>query len=392
MAMSQHTMTGYRSAAILALGADQERVVAALVEPVEGIYRLIDWTILPTAPLHDPHHKLADRLVQASQQLGKRVGRPLWRRDGRGPYLHDPEPALGLALDQVVAVADPLPPLRVWVAGVSVGESLAAAQEALTGAFCQPVALYRMTAHEDDFRLALDLADSAADVVVVTGGYDRSERAAQDPVLLLCERIGRAVRQLHPERRPLLCFAGNRYAASAALEIWREIPEVEAEAVLNVAPRADQILSSSLAITLSQLYWKRSQSHPSIQQINRWISSPAVLRSLHWSFAQAVRMWREVNNLPDLHALYCGPQQWMHVWASAGGVGVRVRFANPGNRLPSLAQWPPLQLVSGPWPEELWPRHNPHWWDPRSLLPVVANVGQILPDAALQVMARDLFK
>jgi hypothetical protein len=390
--VTQRIMAGSRSAAVLALGADQERVVAALVEPVEGVYRLIDWTILPYAPLHGPRYSLPDRMVQACRQLGQRVGRPLWRKDGRGPYLQDAEPALGLALDQVVMVADPLPPLRVWLAGLSTGESLAAAQEALAGAYCEPVALYRLAAHEDDARLALDLADSAADVVVVTGGYDRSERPARDPVLLLCERIGRALRQLHPDQRPLLCFAGNRWAAQAALEIWKQIPDVDAEALLNVAPAPGRIHATSLAITLSQYYWKQTKSVQALRQVNPWITSPAVLRSLHWSFAQAVRVWREIYNLPDLHALYCGPRQWMHVWATAEGVGVHVRFTPPGSRPPALEVWPPLQLVSGPWPEALWPRPDSHWWEPLGLLPVVANIGQVLPDAALQVMARDLLK
>jgi hypothetical protein len=379
---------GDHARSILALGGDLEQAVALLIEPVEGVYRLAGWEVLPLT-IGEEHCTLPERLIHACQKLGRQLGHTLWDTVAQLPALADPEPALGLAVGNVVAVADPLPPLRAWVAGLSAGESLAAAQEAITAAPCEPIALYRMGPEEDPLALAAELANAQPDVIIVTGGYDRADEAARLPVLALCELVAAAVRRLHREQRPTLCFAGNRWAATPALELWRQIPGIEAHAVLNVLPELGKVQISSLAATLSQWYWARCKADSTVQQIARWITPPAVLRSQPWSFAQSVRLWREIHNLPHLHALYCGYRQWMHVWAAADEVGVRVRFTAPQSRPAALDLWPPLRLVSGPWPD-LWPRPDRSWQEPDRILPVAAAIGQIHAEAALHLLLYDL--
>jgi hypothetical protein len=380
---------GDRATSILALGGDQDQAIVLLIEPVEGIYRLVGWHLLPLTVNEETRYTLLEGLTQACQQLGRQLGHTLWDAARGTPALADPEPALGLALGHVVAVADPLPPLRAWIAGLSVGESLAAAQEAITAAPCEPVALYRMGPEEDPLALAAELANANPDVLIVTGGYDQADEAARLPVLALCELVAIAVRRLPPNQRPRLCFAGNRWAAAAAMDLWRQIPEIEAQAVLNVLPELGKMQTSSLAVTLSQWYWSRCKAAPALQQMASWITSPAVLRSQQWSFAQAVRLWREIHNLPHLHALYCGHHHWMHVWSTEEEVGVRVRFVVPQTRPAPLDRWPPLRLVSGPWPD-LWPRPELSWQEPQRLLPVAAAIGQINAEAALHVLMYDL--
>lgn len=385
------SMTGDRATSILALGGDLDQAVAMLIEPVDGVYRLVGWAQLPLSINGEAHYSLPERLIQACQQLGRQLGHTLWDAAAGTPALADPEPALGLALGHVTAVADPLPPLRVWIAGLSAGESLAAAQEAITAAPCEPVALYRLGPEEDPLALSAQVANARPDVFIVTGGYDRADEAARQPVLALCNLAAAAVRRLPREQRPALCFAGNRWAAASALELWRQIPGVEAQAVLNVLPELGKIQASSLAATLSQWYWARCKASPTLQPLAKWITAPAVLRSQQWSFAQAVRLWREIHNLPHLHALYCGHRHWMHVWAAADEVGVRVRFVAPQTRPAPLDLWPPLRLVSGPWPD-LWPRSERCWHEALGILPVAAAIGQIHAEAALHVLLYDLLR
>jgi hypothetical protein len=291
----------------------------------------------------------------------------------------------------VVATADPLPPLRIWIAGLSAGESLAAAQDAITAAPCEAIALYCRGGEEDPVELSIELAEASPDVIVVVGGYDQPDALARQPVLALCQLIALAVRRLHPSRRPMLCFAGNRWAAAAALDLWRQMPDVESQSVLNVLPALGVSHGSALAVAISQYYWARCKADDSLQEISSWLTQPAVLRSYHWGFAQAVRMWRETHQLPHLHALYCGRDRWMHVWAADDEIGVRVYFSQPKRRPAALDRWPPLRLVSGMWPE-LWTRPSRSWCEPLGLMPVAASIGQIDAEAALQVLMYDLIE
>lgn len=390
--MSERALVaGDRTTSILALGGDREQAIVLLIEPVEGVYRLAGWDRLPLAIGEETRYTLPDRLIQTCQQLGRQLGHTLWDVARDRPVLDDPEPALGLAVGHVVAVADPLPPLRIWIAGLSAGESLAAAQEAITAAPCEPIALYRMGPDDDPLALAAELTNARPDVLIIAGGYDRADEAARLPVLALCELVSMAVRRLPQDQRPMLCFAGNRWAAAAALDLWRQIPGVEVQAVLNVLPDLGKMQTSSLAVALSQWYWLRCKADAALQQMAAWITYPAVLRSQQWSFAQAVRLWREIHNLPHLHALYCGHSHWMHVWSTADEVGVRVRFVAPQTRPAPLDLWPPLRLVSGPWPD-FWPRPELSWQEPQRLLPVAAAIGQINAEAALHVLMYDLLE
>ena len=379
---------------ILALQVDRTNAHAALIEPVNGVHRLIAWE---SASL-SPEDGVAPPAVLSgiARLLGARLGRPLWDESLDTPLLSSPDPALGLHLGQVVAAVDPLPPLRVWIGGLTGHESLAAAQSALDATICRTVAVYRFGMGGDPARLAADLTDARPDLAVVVGGYDRP--GATGPVLELCEEVAQALAALPAGHRPAVYFAGNRWAASAVLDRWSRLSGgLSADAVENVAPAPGVHRATALAVAVSRLYWRRCQSTPAVQSIRRWITPPSEVRSTSSSFAQAVRLWRQVHNLPALHGLLCAAPLWIHVCAEEGRDGVRLRFVQPDTRPANLAGWPPLRLVSGEWPTHLWPRspgqRGPsHWWDPTGLLPTVANVGQIDPLIAYQVLAQDLLR
>lgn len=391
--MSEKLQPGHASS-ILALQVDSANAHAALIEPVNGIHRLIAWE---SAGL-SPEDGVAPPAVLSAiaQLLGARLGRPLWDEGRDTPRLSSPDPALGLHLGQVVAAVDPLPPLRVWISGLTGHESLAAAQSALDATICRAVAVYRFGIGGDPARLAAELSDARPDLAVVVGGYDKPGEAAARPVLEMCEEVAQALTALPSGHRPAVYFAGNRWAAPAVLDRWSRLPGgLSADAVENVAPAPGLRRSTSLAVAASRLYWRRCQATPAVQSIRRWITPPTEVRSTSWSFAQAVRLWRQVHNLPALHGLFCAGPLWIHVCAEEGRDGVRLRFVPPNTRPATLSGWPPLRLVSGDWPIHLWPRPSgqrwpSHWWDPTGLVPTVANLGQIDPLIAYQVLARDL--
>ena len=386
--MSEKPLPGH-SSSILALHVDRANAHAALIEPVSGTHRLIAWE---SASL-SPEDGVAPPAVLSAMArlLGARLDRPLWDDALDTPRLASADPALGLHLGQVVAVVDPLPPLRVWIGGLTGNESLAAAQSALDSTICRTVAVYRFGIGGDPARLAAELTDARPNLAVVVGGYDRSGAAAARPVLEMCEEVAQALTTLPSDNRPALYFAGNHWAAPAVLDRWSRLPGgLSADAVENVAPAPGVQRATALAVAASRLYWRRCQSTPAVQSIRRWITPPAEVRSTSWSFAQAVRLWRQVHNLPALHGLFCAAPLWIHVCAEEGRDGVRLRFVQPDTRPANLAGWPPLRLVSGPWPDRLWPRPRGHWWDPTSLVPTVANVGQIDPLIAYQILTQDL--
>jgi hypothetical protein len=57
-----------------------------------------------------------------------------------------------------------------------------------------------------------------------------------------------------------------------------------------------------------------------------------------------------------------------------------------------LDGWPPLQLVSGEWPAAFWPQPEIFWLDRSGMAPFVAAVGQMAPQAMLQVLRTDLLR
>jgi len=390
--VSEHPLPNIQSTSILALRATPASASAGLIEPVAGSYRLIAWE---SAALADGKNgpSLLGALEGVTQTLGERLGRSLWDESQNHPRMNTPYPALQLALGQVVAAVDPLPPLRVWIGGLTGHESLAAAQSALASTVCRTVAVYRFGMGGGPARLAADLTDIRPDLAVVVGGYDQPAQSARAAVLELCSELAQAVNALPAGSRPAVYFAGNRWAASDALALWSGLPGgLAADAVENAGPAPGVYRATSLSVAASRLYWRRCRATPAIQGISRWITAPSEVRSISWSFAQAVRLWRQVHSLPALHGLLCDGPLWIHVCALEGEDGVRLRFVPAGTRPAALNDWPPLRLVSGAWPERLWPRRPGHWWDAAGLTSLVANVGQIDPLIAYQVLTYDLLR
>ena len=438
---------------ILALAAEPQRAVAVLIEPVEEICRMVGWQTIEMSERAGPD-ECKTALVRAIRRLEGQFNISLWDRERNRPRLHSSGPAISDSVGQAFAVADLQPPLRVWMAGLSGGGSLAAGEAALAGALCNPVATYLPGPHQSAGALTKELQALRPDVILIVGGHEQivcaeptpslrradttdfalsgrhhrplseaqtplarrkqatwrsANSRSQEQVLALSRLVIEAAVELPAEDRPLFCFAGNSQAADTALASWRQRTGGGAAAAAdNVFNATDSGSVSALHNVLERLHWQRSLDIPAMQEIAGWLDHSVELSSTQWAFAQAVRLWRRRHRLPTLHGLYVAADRWLHVWAwempDGESEGLRTYCVRPGDCPDVLADWPPVRLVSGDWPAE-WPRplqpppvlipQRPralpaYWWDPLGLVPVVAGVGRNAPDAVLQVLTADI--
>ena len=405
---SAASLADFAPQSILALAAEPQRAAAVLIEPVEEIFRMVGWQTVELPAQVSPDECTA-ALVQAVNRLEKQFSISLWDADQDRPRLHESNPVFVEGVGQAIAVADLLPPLRVWMAGLSGGGSLAAGEAALAGALCSPVATYLPGPHQSASALARELQVLRPDVILIVGGYEQIGRHSQEQVLALSHHVIEAAVQLPEDDRPLFCFAGNSQSANAALARWQEWGDgAAAEVADNVLFAAGSNSDTALHNVLERYHWQRSLHMPAMRRIAGWVDHPFLLSSTQWAFAQAVRIWMRRHQLPALHGLYAGADRWLHVWAwemaDQEDTGLRVSCVLPGERPEILADWPPLRLVSGDWPPQ-WPRPSQppaaagperaaatpaYWWDPLGLVPAVTGVGQASPEAALQVLAADI--
>lgn len=408
LGQSAASLADFAPQSILALAAEPQRAVAALIEPVEKIYRMVGWQTIDLPAQAGPDECTA-ALVQAVNRLESQFNISLWHEEQDRPRLHASSPALVDGVGQATAVADLLPPLRVWMAGLSGGGSLAAGEAALAGALCNPIATYLPGPYHSATALAEELQALRPDVILIVGGYEQIGRHSQEQVLALSRHVIEAAARLPGQDRPLFCFAGNSQSASAALASWQEWSDGgEGMVADNVLTAADSSSDTALHKVLERYHWQRSLNMPAMRKISEWVDHPVALSSTQWAFAQAVRLWMRRQQLPVLHGLYAAADRWLHVWAWEMGAqentGLRVSCVHPGERPEFLAAWPPLRLVSGDWPAQ-WPRPSQppaaagsgqaavvptHWWDPLGLVPIVAGVGPSAPEAALQVLSADI--
>lgn len=380
---------------LLSMGIEQNRINGCLLEWIGGGYRLAGWigasdhavTTEDEGTEDEPVRLL--RLVQlACEHLGVDLGRQLWDGVEGQPLLHSTKPLICPPLAQVFCLASPLPRLRVGVACLT-GRHLDPVMEAIHSSPSQVVAVYQMQAGSRPAQVAADLVRNRTQVVVVTGGYDSAGPGQTTGVGDLYQLMVQVQGLMDKRQEPLLIYAGNRWEAPESLP-----SPLERIVVDNVLPQPALVRLAPLARSLHKAYWDRCRRSPEISRLTQWTASATPIEGMDWGFTQLVRLWMEYQQLASLHGLYCGSGWWLHVWIrrTPGGADLQMRFTQPGQRPPGLEGWPPLQLVSGEWPTQLWPKPIPSWHDPLGLAPLVAAIGQMNPVAALQVLVQDIMR
>jgi len=386
--VTQEAVATANSGTLLALGVTLEQTTACLVENVAGIHRLVGWATMQ----REPGASLAQQGAAVANRLGGQLGRVLWDETTNAPWLESPDGVAYPPVDQVVAAISPRRRLRVWLVGLTVGGSLAAARRALGSAPLQLVGVTTLTPDLSVSHLASQWGDTQPEALVITGGYDDPQQAMHPWLLQLCRYVGQALMRLAPAQRPAVFYAGNRWAAAAVEALIHPDGGASMTLLANVLPQPGQPYGPEVTSALSQLYWRLCQRLPGYAPLSRWVTPPGQIVNLESCFARLVQIWMSYYQLPVLHGLYCTPHWWLHVWASSAHGSVQLRFVNPQARPAELAQWPPLQLVSGAWPLELWPPGGQVWWDRTGLAPLVTALGQVAPLAMLQVLESDLLE
>lgn len=382
--------TGISAAAgsILAVGVELSAVRACLLEEVGGVYRVAAWHTLPRRK----EASLAAIALDLCTQMGERLGRRLIDETGAAPLASSDDPVRFPPLQHVAVAASPRPHVRVWIAGLSMTQSMAAAYAALCGSPAHVIGYTVLGADLNTTALTDALVTTAPDLLVITGGFDDPDPLTHPALVDLSRLIGQALARLAPAQRPAVIYAGNRWAAPHAAEAVQASGGGAVESVANVQPAPGVVHKTALARACNFHYWRLSRRTSGFREISRWVTPPGHITSLESAFAQLVQAWMELHGLPELHGLYCAPAWWLHVWAGRGQPGLTLHYIEPQTRPAALAGWPPLQLVSGEWPAIFWPQPEIFWLDRSGMAPLLAPVGQMAPRAMLQVLRTDLLR
>jgi hypothetical protein len=373
---------------ILALGIELSAVRACLLEDVGGVYRVAAWHALPRRK----EASLTAIGLDLGQQMGDRLARSLIDDADAAPRVTSDDIVRVPPLQHIAIAASPRPHVRVWIAGLSLTQSMAAAYAALTGSPAHVIGYTVLGADLNATALTDALVTTAPDLLVIVGGFDDADPATHQALVELSRLLGQALARLAPAQRPAVVYAGNRWAAPHVAEAVQSSGGGAVEAVANVQPAPDTVHKTALARACTFHYWRLSRRTAGFREISRWVTPPGHITSLESAFAQLVQAWMELHDLPALHALYCAPAWWLHVWAQRGQPGLNMHYSEPQTRPPALDGWPPLQLVSGEWPAAFWPQPEIFWLDRSGMAPFVAAVGQMAPQAMLQVLRTDLLR
>ena len=387
---------------LVALGVTLDETRACLLENISGGYRMAGWMTLQRTP----GASLAHQGASICRALGDQLQRALWDEDNNRPFLQSPDPLVFPPIEHFSIAVSPRPRMRIWLVGLS-NESLSIARRALASAPLQLSGVTHLTTSLTAGMLATQLSDHQPEALIIVGGYDDPREERQLWIRLLCRLVGQAMERLSPGVRPTIFYAGNRWMATAADTLLRPAEgPLTIYTLNNILPYPGHPIITELPVALSQLYWRLCQRMPGFAQLSRWVTAPGHVANLEACFAQLVQIWMDYHRLPRLHGLYCTPHWWLHVWAEEqparsnsweqsawnGNTGVQLRFVKPDSRPPEFDKWPPVQLVSGKWPMQLWPPSHIAWWDRAALAPLITAVGQVAPQAMIQILEQDIIE
>ena len=373
---------------ILAIGVELNTIRACLLEQVGGVYRLAAWQALPRRN----ESSLTTTSIDLCRRLGEGIDRTLTDESALMPLIVSDDNVRRPPLEHVTVAASPRPHVRVWIAGLSLTQSMDAARDALTGCPAHIIGYTVLAADVSATSLSDTMTVTVPDLVVLVGGFDDPDSVTHQSLVELGRLIGQVLARLAPAQRPTVIYAGNRWAAPHVAEAVQAAGGGTVEAVANVQPAPGLIHKAALAQACNFHYWRLSRRMAGFRDLSRWVTPPGHIVSQEASFAQLVQAWMEIHGMAELHALYCAPAWWLHVWAGRSQFGLNLRYVEPQTRPMELNGWPTLQLVSGEWPDALWPRPELYWWDRSAMAPFVGAVGQIAPQAMLQVMHIDLLR
>ncbi len=160
-------------------------------------------------------------------------------------------------------------------------------------------------------------------------------------------------------------------------------------AVPNVMPTPNVIRQDALGHTLEEYYWRLCRKVDGFALLERWHTSPSPITTPESNFMRLVQTWMALHNLPALHGLYCA-ERWLHVWATEDQPALAVVYTDPDPTQARPPGWPPVQMISGAWPDRSPLPRTVRWWDHQGLAPIVAALGPSAPAAVYAALRQDL--
>lgn len=370
---------------LLALGIDALTARACLLENIHGIYRLAAWSVYE----RQGERHLGDLVAQVCHRLGRSLGRVLWDEEAHLPLLRSDDPVRYPPIEQLTMALSPRPPLRVWPAGLTDTYSVSAVRRAVAAGAAEIAGTTHLTIDGSSAALTQALTEARPDVLLIVGGFDQNDEAARRAIRWLSTIIAGAYQRLPRRRRPAVLYAGNRFAAGEAERLLNTIG-MDVAVMPNVMPQPGIIRQDVLAHAIADYTWQRNRQADGYTTLEQWSTSPVPPADLESNFMRLVQTWLALQQLPELHAIYCGVRR-LHVWADEDAEEVAVFYAeeDEDGGWSEPFDWPAPQLLSGPWPDAA-PPATLRWWDRHGLTPIVAGLGPVAPAALYQTLTHDL--
>jgi len=255
----------YRVESILVADCGSTMTKSAVVDLVEGQYRLVTQVEVPST-VEAPWEDVSQGVEHAVAQIERASGRILFDEQG---LLITPERAGGQGVDAFVITTSAVPPLRIVLAGLVQGLSLASARRAARSIYAdvvEVIALDDVTERRSEEERVRLIQQARPDVICIVGGTDGGATTA---LADLARVVTLACSLLEEEKRPVVIFAGN---ADMRLEVARIIgEEAHLKVVDNVRPTLDVENLSPLREEIETIHRERKMAGlPGLAVLNAW--------------------------------------------------------------------------------------------------------------------------
>ncbi|MBC7237321.1 MAG: glutamate mutase L, partial [Chloroflexi bacterium] len=205
-----------RPESIIAADIGSTLTHVCLIDLVEGVYRFVAHAESSTT-IMAPDNDITLGLRRAMRQIERITQRRLLV-DER-PLT--PEQLSGDGFDALVATSSAAPPLRCFVLGLTGDLSLESAERACLSSnatILRKLEVGSRQEHWDHDTLDM-LRHDPPDVVVMTGGVDRGPTKTLETAAQVLTTI---YKDIEPERRPTIIFAGNQEARRPIAKVVEE--------------------------------------------------------------------------------------------------------------------------------------------------------------------------
>ncbi len=291
---------------ILAIDCGNAMTTVALIEPVNGVYRLAAIGQAPST-YNPPWQDLTVGMLEAIRNIEKATSRTLFNSGG-WPIM--PQNTNRQGFDALVIVSSAGPPLPVMLAGLMKNVTLASARRAAATTYTtvtnelsldlepQPTASAGAPdlAHPRNNRPSAEahlhaIQEGQPEAIVLVGG---TEGGATQPVIEIARLISTALHILKNVDRPTVLYAGNIEARAQVAEILGSMTTVRA--VDNIRPTLEIENLAAIQFELENLYMQRRMSLlPGFQKLNSWSQHPVIPASK--SFEKVISYLGRYNSL-----------------------------------------------------------------------------------------------